>query len=318
MPTFEDLEKESKKVSQMARRSNKYANYAERLPIDLKDEFRKRQDPALNKQVSEAEQEALGSAVVGLDRYKNISDPFERRALAEKYQGQKSAEYDYLASERDRRKGKFEDYIERWSGLYGAEAAKRQNMLTAAQDEYSRMSNLSQSQREQSRWEQEFAEDKRRWGAEHALSQARESRLSDDTEDDDFLAYAAEEINASQGEDGYADPRVYERILAEAREKGYDKSKIDAEFGYEINPRDAKRLGLETEEKKSSEGKNMETLIDQRTKEGRVAATREQAKVNDYYWDGSVLRQKKDNSWLPFNAGDKSKDPIIYDPNNSN
>lgn len=124
------------KTSKATKEAADYGYLASVLPGVLKDKFRQAGDPALDSAISTKTQQVMGGAIEGLDKYKDISDPFTRRALAEKYQGGLSIGLDSLTSEKDRRQGKFEEYITKFSGLYGAEAARKQANATMAQGEF--------------------------------------------------------------------------------------------------------------------------------------------------------------------------------------
>lgn len=105
---------------------------ADVLPAALKEAYDKTRDPALDKAISTKRNDVMGGAIEGLNKYKDISDPFARRALAEKYQSGLSVGLDSLVSEKERRQKSMTDYINKWAGLFGAEAARKQSMADEA------------------------------------------------------------------------------------------------------------------------------------------------------------------------------------------
>lgn len=105
---------------------------ADVLPAALKEAYDKAGDPKLDKAISQKRNDVMGGAIEGLNKYKDISDPFARRALAEKYQSGLSVGLDSLVSEKERRQKSMTDYINKWSGLFGAEAARKQSMAEEA------------------------------------------------------------------------------------------------------------------------------------------------------------------------------------------
>lgn len=105
---------------------------ADVLPMALKEAYDKSRDTKLDSEISKKRNDVMGGAIEGLNKYKDISDPFARRALAEKYQSGLSVGLDALVTEKERRQKSFTDYINKWSGLFGAEAARRQSMAEEA------------------------------------------------------------------------------------------------------------------------------------------------------------------------------------------
>ncbi len=162
------MEKEGKKLADFT------ADVA-KLPYKLKDEFRKRRDPALDEAINKKEQEVLGGAIMGLEKYKGIEDPFARRALAEKYQEGLSIGLNNLRSEKERREGVMSDYIEKWAGLYGAEAAKQQAIFQQKQALWSNQLALADRAREEEHWQ--ITQAQRRAGSGTARQSAYEADL---------------------------------------------------------------------------------------------------------------------------------------------
>lgn len=105
---------------------------ADVLPAALKEAYDNSRDTSLDKEISKKRNDVMGGAIEGLNKYKDISDPFARRALAEKYQSGLSVGLDSLVTEKERRQKSFADYVNKWSGLFGAEAARRQSMAEEA------------------------------------------------------------------------------------------------------------------------------------------------------------------------------------------
>lgn len=105
---------------------------ADVLPMALKEAYDKSRDTKLDAEISKKRNDVMGGAIEGLNKYKDISDPFARRALAEKYQSGLSVGLDAIVTEKERRQKSFTDYINKWSGLFGAEAARKQSMAEEA------------------------------------------------------------------------------------------------------------------------------------------------------------------------------------------
>jgi len=114
---FKGLKGKSDKITKAA---NKYASFAgdvAKLPYQLTDEYRKAQDPVLGQKINVAEQNVMGGAIQGLEKYKDISDPSTRRALAEGYQSGLSIDYTNLTDERTRSEEVYPTYKPKWTGL---------------------------------------------------------------------------------------------------------------------------------------------------------------------------------------------------------
>jgi len=147
-------------LGKMNKQNSRYADAtvtAERLPGQLREEFRKRQDPAMSKAIRSAEQRTLGGAIEGLNKYQHIVNPFARRDLAEKFQGSLSKTYTSLTDERQRRTGVINDYINLWSGTYGAMAKGEQIKASNLQQQYSGAMQMAGVEQSQSNWERSFA-----------------------------------------------------------------------------------------------------------------------------------------------------------------
>jgi hypothetical protein len=239
---------------------NKYASFAgevAKLPYQLQDEYRKAQDPALSQKINESQQNVLGGAIAGLDKYKDISDPTQRRALAEKYQSGLSIDYTNLTDERTRREGVYNDYIQKWTGLYGAEAAKRQAEVSAMESAWSRDMNLAQAKQSQANYESDAAESRRRWDYEQA-HKGGSGGGSVAGGDDSYLSYAKDMLESSvemNGGKGYHSD-VYTKLLinapnAKTREaiKEYFSGGLDAGGKEKLNIKNQSYVDPNKEEK---------------------------------------------------------------------
>lgn len=158
----------AEKSDKAATEAADFSYLATALPVILKEAFNKKKDPALDAAIVEKGQQVMGGAIEGLNKFKDISDPFTRRALAEKYQGGLSIGYGALTSERDRRQGKFEEYITKWGGLYGAEAARKQAQATIQQNQFSTYKSLADTAEDTRRYNIEQAEKKANKGTTEA------------------------------------------------------------------------------------------------------------------------------------------------------
>jgi hypothetical protein len=152
-----DLWKEAGKLEEEGEDVAKFNESVAKLPYQLKDEFRQRQDPKLDEQINRLQSDTFGAAIKGLDMYKDISDPFARRNLAEMYQGGIESQWKNAVDERTRRQGVFADYIEKWTGLFGAEAARKQQIFENKQATWDREKNLADTEESNRRWEIENA-----------------------------------------------------------------------------------------------------------------------------------------------------------------
>lgn len=151
--TIEDLWGEADELDKAGKKAAEAKATAAKLPYTLKDEFRKAQDPALDQAINKAQSDTFGAAIKGLNMYQDISNPFARRDLAEQYQGGVSMGWKNLTDERTRRQGVYADYIEKWTGLFGAEAAKEQDLFQNKLAKFDRESNLANTAESMRRWE---------------------------------------------------------------------------------------------------------------------------------------------------------------------
>lgn len=155
--TLKDLWGEADKLNAEGEKVAEAKATAAKLPYTLKDEFRQRQDPELDKAINKAESDTFGAAIHGLNLYQDITNPFARRDLAENYQGIVSQGYKNLTDERTRRQGVYADYIEKWTGLFGAEAARQSDIFQNKLATFDREKNLADTEENNRRWEIENA-----------------------------------------------------------------------------------------------------------------------------------------------------------------
>lgn len=216
-----DLWVEADKLTAQSKESANATATAAKLPFTLKDEFRKRQDPSLDQAINTKEQQVLGGAIEGLNKFQDITNPFTRRDLAEKYQGGLSVGLNNLTDERTRRQGVYADYIEKWTGLYGAEAARKRDMFQASLSAFDRNSSLVTKEEEQRRYEVAQAEKKR--GSGTAATSKYNSRLEELSGKVNSGQYTREEANA---------------LLESEVKKGLYKgiTKHDSSTLYQMNP----------------------------------------------------------------------------------
>lgn len=266
-----ELEKEGSSVS-------KFQESVAKLPFELKDAFRKKQDPELDKAINKAQADTYSAPFKALEKYQNIENPFTRRALAEEYAGTFQQGWQNLLDEKTRREGVYSDYIDKWTGLFGAEAARRQN---------------------------EFENKKSMWSMEKSLVDAEESKKKGSAGDDKklFYQYAQNELANSVGEDGKYDPRVYDRIRNEAKKYGIDKSSFDSEYSYGLGEHEYKGLGITTKELSPTQQIAEMKLEDMQRERGGTGSIDDpygdesKAKGGEYYWAGTK-KKKKVNWWF--------------------
>jgi hypothetical protein len=212
------------------------ANFKEtvtKLPYTLKESFREKQDPKLDEAINKAQSDTFGAAISGLNKYKEISDPFARRDLAEQYQGIVSQGYQNLTDERTRRQGVYSDYIDKWTGLFGAEAARKQDAFNNKMQTWNMEKNLADTEENNRRWEIENARAERNSGNANKKST--------------FLADAIAELNASKGEDGKVNPNIYSEIRDLAATQGISKDEFDSQFSNKLGDWEYNNVGIKTE-----------------------------------------------------------------------
>ncbi len=292
--SYADLWKEA---ADLGKEGEDVANFKEtvtKLPYQLKDEFRKAQDPKLDEAINKAQSDTFGAAIKGLNMYKDISDPFARRDLAETYQGIQEQGWKNLTDERTRRQGVYADYISKWTGLFGAEAAKKQDLFNNKMMIWEKEKGLADTE-----------ESKRRWEIENA----RAERGSGSKEDPKlFWAYAQNELNASVGSDGKYDPNVYRKIRDEAVQYGIGKTAFDTQLSSGMGDWEYKGLGIALDEESPSEQLSRMKLEEaKRDAELKAKAT---ANQDDYYWSGTTVKKKKKGifgiDWLSADESVKS------------
>jgi len=290
---YADLWKEASNLKEEGKNVANFKGNVAKLPYTLKDEFRKRQDPKLDEAINKAQSNTFGAAIKGLNMYQDISNPFARRDLAEQYQGGVEQGWKNLVDERTRRKGVYADYINKWTGLYGAEAAKRQNIFENEVSSWNREKTLADTD-----------ENNRRWNIENARAEKTSSKKNDE---DDFWSYAQNELNSSVGSDGKYDPNVYNRVREEALSSAnINKKQFDAEMSSGINERDYGTTGIETKERdyvnenKQAKAKNVQDIMN------KAKSSEKEADYGDLYWKGTKIYRKV--NW--------GTDDIVYDPDN--
>lgn len=240
---FKGLDSASKKITKA---QNKYADFAgevAKLPYQLTDEYRKAQDPALSASINKSEQNMFSAPITALETYKDISDPTTRRALAEKAAGTATVDYKNLTDERTRREGVYSDYVAKWTGLYGAEAAKEQAKVNSQVDSWNRDMNIAGQKQTQANRVEDNAESRRRWDYE----QAHKGGSGATSANSDYLSYAQDQLDASQGmteNKGYHSS-VYTKLLISAPD---DKTRaaLKEYFSGGLDEGGKLKLGIET------------------------------------------------------------------------
>jgi hypothetical protein len=168
--SYADLWKEAEDLGNQGEDVANFSEAVAKLPYQLKDEFRKAGDPELDQQINRLQSDTFGAAINGLNKYQDISNPFARRALAENYQGGIETQWKNAVDERTRRQGVYSDYIAKWTGLYGAEAAKKQDLFNNAQRTWDNEKTLADTE-----------ENNRRWNIENARAEKSAKATSDKT-----------------------------------------------------------------------------------------------------------------------------------------
>jgi len=143
--SFKGIKAESQAVADRTSAYGDFASNVSGLPTQLSEEFKKRSDPTFSAKISGAEQNVLGGAIEGLNKFQNVSNPFERRALAEKYQSGLSSTYNALTDEKTRRQNTLLEYVDKWTGLFGAEAKKEEIVLNAMKENLANKMQMAQS-----------------------------------------------------------------------------------------------------------------------------------------------------------------------------
>lgn len=230
----------AEKASNATKEANDYGYLASVLPSVLKEKFREAGDPKLDAAISTKTQQVMGGAIEGLNKYQDISNPFTRRALAEKYQGGLSIGLDSLTSERDRRQGKFEEYITKWSGLYGAEAARKQANASLAQGEFNTYKGMADTAENTRRYNIEQGQQAASRGKDSSSKyQSRLNSIEDDVRTGKYSRETAREKLRMEFPD--KDPEVIYKVVEDNYEKTPYSSKYfspkaeDIETGSERN-----------------------------------------------------------------------------------
>lgn len=253
---------------------------ADKLPFLLKDEFRKAGDPALDTAINKAQSDMFGGAIKGLNMYQDITNPFARRDLAEQYQGGLSQDYANLTDERTRRQGVYADYISKWSGLYGAEAARQDSIFKNQLATFDREKNLADTD-----------ESNRRWNIENARASANSAKSNSKFTDEEVKSF----VYSHKNDMTWQEQHDY------LGEKG-----VDVEQGgvFDITANGAWKTGnhpikpgtttgdpstINTDQKATAE-------IAQRKKieefKSQVKGSESEAGYGEYYWNGGKIYKK--------------------------
>lgn len=254
------------------------------LPSVLKDAYRQAGDPKLDQAISEKSNQVLGGAIEGLNKYKDIADPFQRRALAEKYQSGLSVGLDSLMSEKERRQGKLDEYITKWSGLYGAEAVRKQQQASIIGQQFQMQKTINDDAESKRRWEIE----NKRSAESHAKAMASGGK-SDTFKDNDVIAM----INEAK-----AGGRNWEQIAQTLGRAGVDVSKgstADNELR-RIHGLDPVKT-IDTQYKPEKE-KTQKQVFEEKKYENinaQIKSSQEEAKEGDLYWKGGKVFKKSSN-----------------------
>ena len=271
---YADLWKEAGNLKIAGQDVANFKSDAAKLPYQLKDEFRKAQDPELNKQINDLQSKTFGAFAKGLNKYQDISNPFARRDLAKQYQGGIETQWKNAVDEKTRRQGVYADYISKWTGLYGAEAARKQDIFNNQVSAWDREKNLADTETSNRHWE---------------ITNSRAERNSASKADTkDFWKYAQNELNSSVGSDGKYNPNVYNRVRQEALANAkITKSQFDNEMSSGVNARDYGTVGIETKpedyvnENKQSEAKKIHDIT------SKAKPSENEANYGDFYWKGT-------------------------------
>lgn len=267
-----------KEAGELEEEGNDVANFnasVEKLPYQLKDEFRQRQDPKLDEQINRLQSDTFGAAIKGLDMYKDISDPFARRNLAEMYQGGIESQWKNAVDERTRRQGVFADYIEKWTGLFGAEAARKQQIFENKQATWDREKNLADTE-----------ENNRRWEIENARAAASAGRASQK----DWTEQEVREFVMSHKND-----MTWQDQVDYLGSKGVDVSQgknfdITANIAYNTGNHPLVPTKETETERKASEKRNYINSFNAKENINK-------ANYGENYWEGTKIKKKK-NWWF--------------------
>jgi hypothetical protein len=269
-----ELEKEGEDVAN-------FSGSVAKLPTELATEFRKAQDPKLDQAINKAQSDTFGAAIKGLDMYQDISNPFARRSLAEQYQGGIEQGWKNLVDERTRRQGVYSDYIEKWTGLFGAEAARKQSMFQNKLSAWDREKNLADTEENNRRWETENARANRGSGSKNDRNS--------------FTSDAVALFNESVGKDGKVSPEVYREIRDMAMSGGYySRSEFDDEFGDRIGDFNYHNVGIETKNTNTIDNQIKEENLKQK-KIKNEAEQRKQDAINE-----AMNKKKNPSKWASF------------------
>lgn len=280
-----DLWKEAGKLEKEGEDVAEFNESVAKLPYQLKDEFRQRQDPKLDQQINSLQSDTFGAAIKGLDMYKGISDPFARRNLAEMYQGGIESQWKNAVDERTRRQGVFADYIEKWTGLFGAEAARKQQIFQNKQATWDREKNLADTE-----------ENNRRWNIEQAQKGSGGSGSK---------TWSNQEITSTINtlKNNGVDWGTISNYLAEQGVDVVHKSYADSQLNRAFNPNfqgyeEDKSPTEQLNEIKLAEAKKKQEYVDSFSAKENI----DKANYGENYWEGTKIKKKK-NWWA---------DPTLY------
>ena len=223
--SYKGLKGQSEDITSRGKSYAGYTGEVSALPYQLKEEFRQRRDPAFDQRVAEQEQQVLGGMSSGLQKYQDVQNPFDRRALAEGHRAGMATSLQGLYDERERRQGTILDYIDKWTGLFGAEAKKEELTLNAMKEGWQRDSGMAaqeygatstglQQEESRDRWNQEFQLNKDKF----AFSKAQAGSSSSSTKaDTSFLNKAQQELEDSrQHNEGLYHSDTYKKLYFDA------------------------------------------------------------------------------------------------------
>jgi predicted CopG family antitoxin len=266
---------------------------AEKLPYILKDEFRKAQGTGLDDAISKARSNTFGAAIEGLNKYQDISNPFARRDLAEKYQSGVQMGWESLVNEKQRRQGVFSDYIDKWSGLFGADAARRRDSLNTKMSIWDREKSISDSAYSRAQSEKKSG-----------LSNSELIR-----EISDLRKFGGESVeydlegNASLKQTGMSEQEMRDYLMDEYGVDITPGSFADNQIRNAFGKDPYKETQEQTSKQKFEELKYKKQL-EQTQSFGDVKPNKESAKNGEYYYDdeGNVRKRSK---WWVFDAEDE-------------
>lgn len=234
---------------------------ADVLPAALKEAYDQSRNTKLESEISKKRNDVMGGAIEGLNKYKDISDPFARRALAEKYQSGLSVGLDALVTEKERRQKSFTDYVNKWSGLFGAEAARKQAMASEALER-----------------------------EKMAISNGKPSK---DT-DNDYLEYAGAQLEASKGMNkGQYHADTLKELLIKAPNES-TRTAVRELFGGGVDKEGQESLGINRYKPEAVKTETPKQAYENSkySQLSNAAKSREEAVEGGLYWKDGKLYKK--------------------------